>query len=97
MRHADVPRVVLFADCFTAYNEPRIGIAARVLERGTRWTCCPEGSLGSAGAGCCGRAMISTGLLDDARETVDSTLRVRPALGDPRVAVVARALVPERP
>ncbi|MBX3403333.1 MAG: FAD-binding protein [Phycisphaeraceae bacterium] len=94
MRHADMPRVVLFADCFTAYNEPRIGIAAvRVLEAlGYAVDLLPEeGSLGSAGAGCCGRAMISTGLLDDARETIDSTLRaMRPALGDPRVrAVVA--------
>lgn len=97
MRHADLPRVVLFADCFTAYNEPRIGIAAvRVLEAlGYAVDLLPEqgatAAWGGAGGGCCGRAMISNGLLDDARETIDATLRaLRPAIHDPRVrAVVA--------
>ncbi len=92
---ADTPRVVLFADCFTAYNEPRIGIAAiRVLESlGYIVDLLPvEGGVTGArgfGAGCCGRAMISTGLLEDAQHTIDTTLALlRPAIGDARVRAV---------
>jgi FAD/FMN-containing dehydrogenase/Fe-S oxidoreductase len=66
----DKPRVVLFADCFTTYNEPEIGLAAiEVLE-----------SLGYVAVlprvGCCGRAMISNGLLRDAIGTADLALDV---------------------
>ena len=53
--------VVLFNDTFTNYNDPQIGIAA-------------AGVLDAAGVGvrlerhgCCGRPLISTGLLDQAR------------------------------
>jgi Fe-S oxidoreductase len=62
------PQVALFADCFTLYNEPRIGLAARrVLEAfGYR--------VALINAGCCGRALISTGLLEDAVSTIDATL-----------------------
>lgn len=95
VERADTPRVVLFADCFTAYNEPRIGIAAiRVLESlGYAVDLLPEegGVVGAAGfgVGCCGRAMISTGLLEDAQEAIDTTLKLlRPATGDPRVRAV---------
>ena len=68
--HSAVPRstktpssgsVVLFNDTFTNYNDPQIGIAA-------------AGVLDAAGVGvrlerhgCCGRPLISTGLLDQAR------------------------------
>ena len=52
---------VLFADTFTNFNHPQIGVAAQQV-------------LASAGIdvrlashGCCGRPMISQGLLDDAR------------------------------
>ncbi len=54
-------RVVLFNDTFTNYNEPEIGMAA-------------AGVLDAAGVGvrvvphsCCGRPLISTGQLDQAR------------------------------
>jgi FAD/FMN-containing dehydrogenase/Fe-S oxidoreductase len=62
------PQIALFADCFTLYNEPHIGLAARrVLDAfGYR--------VALIDAGCCGRALISTGLLDDAVSTVDATL-----------------------
>lgn len=61
------PPVLVFADCFTTFNETRIGLAAkRILE-----------SFGYrpilADAGCCGRSMISLGLLDAARETIQRT------------------------
>ncbi|MEX2219082.1 MAG: FAD-linked oxidase C-terminal domain-containing protein [Phycisphaerales bacterium] len=62
------PAVALFGDCFTMYNEPGIGLAARrTLEAfGYRVIL--------ADAGCCGRAMISTGLLDDAGAAADRAL-----------------------
>lgn len=61
------PVVILYADCFTAYNEPDIGVATiKVL-----------GSFGYrvvvADAGCCSRAAISTGLLDSARRNASVT------------------------
>jgi FAD/FMN-containing dehydrogenase/Fe-S oxidoreductase len=53
-------RVVLLDDCFTTYQEPRIGRAAvTLLERAGY-------SVELAGV-CCGRAMISKGFLTDAR------------------------------
>ena len=54
--------VILFNDTFTNFNRPEIGVAAAdVLEAsGIGVTLVPHG--------CCGRPMISKGLLDDARE-----------------------------
>ncbi len=77
------PTVVVFGDCFTTYNEPRIGLAAkRVLEAfGYR--------VRFVNAGCCGRAMISTGLLADAIGTIDATLeRLGPVIEDQSVRAV---------
>jgi FAD/FMN-containing dehydrogenase/Fe-S oxidoreductase len=55
------PKVVLFNDTFTNYNEPWIGIAAlRILEDSGAQVLVPQVS-------CCGRPMISKGLLDKAR------------------------------
>ncbi len=66
--NAGAPMVAVFGDCFTTYNEPGIGLAAkRVLEAfGYR--------VKFVNAGCCGRAMISTGLLSEAIATADATL-----------------------
>jgi FAD/FMN-containing dehydrogenase/Fe-S oxidoreductase len=80
------PRVALFGDCFTMYNEPGIGLAGRrVLE-----------AFGYdpvlADAGCCSRALISTGLLDDAIATADRTLeRLRPLIEDDGVRAIVVA------
>jgi FAD/FMN-containing dehydrogenase/Fe-S oxidoreductase len=54
-------RTILFADTFTNYNNPHLGIAAAdVLERsGLRVALAPHA--------CCGRPLISQGLLDEAR------------------------------
>jgi Fe-S oxidoreductase len=56
------PRVLLFPDTFTNYHEPEVGLAAvELLERaGQRVT------LGPAGLVCCGRPLISNGLLTEA-------------------------------
>jgi FAD/FMN-containing dehydrogenase/Fe-S oxidoreductase len=65
---SDRPRVVLFADCFSTYNEPQVGRAAiAVLESLGYDALLPK-------VGCCGRAMISTGLLEDAIRTADRTV-----------------------
>jgi FAD/FMN-containing dehydrogenase/Fe-S oxidoreductase len=55
-------RVLLFADTFTNYFEPEIGEAAIELLR----RCGCSVTLGPVGLRCCGRPMISSGLLDDA-------------------------------
>lgn len=56
------PRAVLFADTFTSHVEPEIGVAAfELLDRaGIGATLAPHV--------CCGRPLISKGLLADARE-----------------------------
>lgn len=58
---ADKPKVALFADTWTMYNEPEVGVAAtRVLEAlGFEVEHVPYG--------CCGRPQISKGLLREAR------------------------------
>jgi Fe-S oxidoreductase len=62
------PIVVLYADCFTTYNDPRIGQAAiRVLEAFGYEVQLPQ-------VACCGRAMISNGLLPDAIASADRAL-----------------------
>lgn len=61
--------VILFGDCFSAYNEPGIGQSAvRLLEAfGYRVVL--------ADVGCCGRSLISTGLLAQARNEVERAAR----------------------
>ena len=67
-RPASPVRAVLFADTFTEHSDPEIGVAAaQVLDRagiGTRLV--PHG--------CCGRPLISQGLLDEARIVGRSTI-----------------------
>jgi FAD/FMN-containing dehydrogenase/Fe-S oxidoreductase len=77
------PTVVLFGDCFTMYNESHIGLATkRVCEAfGYRVLL--------ANAGCCGRAQLSLGVLDDAQSTIDATIaRLAPFAADPAVAAI---------
>ncbi|MFG0328851.1 MAG: FAD-binding and (Fe-S)-binding domain-containing protein [Phycisphaerales bacterium] len=65
----DRPTVILYADCFTAYNEPRIGLAAvRVFEGLGYRVLTPR-------VACCGRALISTGMLSQARRVADQAAR----------------------
>ena len=72
-------RAVLFADTFTEHSEPDNGVAAAaVLDRaGIGATLVPHG--------CCGRPLISQGLLEEARRTAAATidaLHDRAARGD---------------
>ncbi len=79
----NAPRVVLFADCFTAFNESHIGVAAtRVFQR-------LGYSVELLGNACCGRAMISNGLLEKATATIANTLaRLTPAILDANVVAI---------
>lgn len=62
----DAPAIVLYADCFTAYNDPRIGIATiRVLRALGYRVFVPR-------IDCCARAQISTGLLDEAKQSASA-------------------------
>jgi len=67
-KRAGARRVLLYADCFATYNEPNVGRAAvRVLESLGYEVLLPE-------IACCGRSMISTGLLPDAIGSADRAL-----------------------
>lgn len=64
---SDAPAVVLFPDCFTVYNEPHIGRAAvHALESCGYRVILPR-------LGCCGRSMISVGMLREAQQVCART------------------------
>lgn len=83
LRVQSPPRVLLFADCFTTYNESDIGVsAARLLARLGYHIDLPD-------AGCCARSMISVGMLAQAIDTIDATVeRLAPAITDPSVKAI---------
>lgn len=62
-------RVLLFADCFTEYNEPSLGLAAAQLlaEAGCRVRLAPASR-------CCGRPAVSEGMLEDARPMMEDNV-----------------------
>lgn len=83
---ADAPAVVLYADCFTTYNEPEIGLATATLLNAFGYR------VEIPRVGCCGRAQLSTGLLDQAATSINQTLTtLRPYMqrDTPPVAIVA--------
>lgn len=62
----DAPTVLVYADCFTTYNDPQIGLAsAKVLNAFGYRVALPK-------IACCGRAPVSTGLLDTAKDCASS-------------------------
>lgn len=64
---AERPIVAIFGDCFSMYNEPGVGRAARrVLEACGYRVLLPR-------HGCCGRALISMGALAEARPVIERT------------------------
>jgi FAD/FMN-containing dehydrogenase/Fe-S oxidoreductase len=65
---SDRPEVSLFGDCFIMYQEPDIGEAFLRLARAA------DAEADVVDAGCCGRTMMSTGLIDDARAAADRAL-----------------------
>jgi FAD/FMN-containing dehydrogenase/Fe-S oxidoreductase len=67
-RHVEGAEVTLFNDTFTNYYDPEIGIAAlEVLERGGKRASVVR-------PGCCGRPLISQGLLAQARSHAETVV-----------------------
>jgi Fe-S oxidoreductase len=86
--NATGPVVVLLPDCFSVYSEPHVGRAAvTVLERLGYRVVVPE-------SGCCGRAMISQGLVAEATRTCASTARSLLAVVEEHDAVMMVGLEP---
>jgi FAD/FMN-containing dehydrogenase/Fe-S oxidoreductase len=81
-RHSPHPRagqrgrVVLLDDCFTAFHEPRVAIAAiELLERSGY-------AVELAGIGCCGRTLLSKGYLREAQQLARRNLaQLAPRVG----------------
>ncbi len=75
--------VVLFTDCFTTYNESHIGLAAIKVLRTLGY------NVQLSGSHCCGRSMISVGMLQQAIETIDTAVEsLRPAIKDDTVKAI---------
>jgi len=74
---------VLFGDCFTSYNEPQVGRSAiYVLEQLGYEVLLPK-------VGCCGRSMLSVGLVEDAIRSADRVLAaLKPFIEDSSVAAI---------
>jgi FAD/FMN-containing dehydrogenase/Fe-S oxidoreductase len=66
---ADSRSVILFADCFTAFTDSHLAMAAVELLNRLNWR------VFIADAGCCGRSMMSVGMLTEARSTAHATLQ----------------------
>ena len=64
---AGAPVVLLFPDCFTMYNEPQVGQAAIALLEAFGYR------VELPSLGCCGRSLISTGMLAEAARTCAQT------------------------
>jgi len=76
-------RVALFGDCFTMYNERGIGLATRRVYESLGF------GVDLADAGCCGRSLISTGLLPEAIDQIDATIeRLTPVVDNPAVEAI---------
>jgi len=81
---ADAPRgkVVLFHDTYMMYNYPSVGVAAtRVLEAAGFEVILPDKK-------CCGRPMISQGMLDEARQLAEYNIARLAPLVERGLAVV---------
>jgi Fe-S oxidoreductase len=75
--------VAFFGDCFAMFNEPGIGLATKRVYEAFGY------HVELADAGCCGRAKISLGLLEQAIDEIDATLeRLQPLIDDDSVAAI---------
>ena len=77
------PKVVLYNDCFTGYGESRIGVAAISMLQWLGY------DVELADVGCCGRPMISNGLLPQAIRRAAAALKaLAPAIESPEVRAI---------
>ena len=67
-RQTDKPKVVLFNDTFNTYNSPEVAIAATEVLEAAGF------EVILSNHGCCGRPMISKGLVDQARAMARQTI-----------------------
>ncbi|MCH7688615.1 MAG: 4Fe-4S dicluster domain-containing protein, partial [Planctomycetes bacterium] len=78
----DGPRIAIFADTFTNYFEPQHAIAtAKIAERFGYSVMVPQYV-------CCGRPLISKGLLDKARRQAEETTRALWPLAEQKIPIV---------
>ena len=68
-RSTEQPNLVLFRDTFTTYYDPQIGMAAADVLEAAGF------NVGLGPDVCCGRPLISQGLLADARDRAGDTIR----------------------
>ena len=68
IQQQDKPKVVLFNDTFNTYNSPEVAIAATEVLEAAGY------QVVLSNHGCCGRPMISKGLVDQAREAARKTV-----------------------
>jgi Fe-S oxidoreductase len=85
---AGAPTVILFPDCFSNYGQPGLGrLAVELLEAFGYRVVMPQ-------VGCCGRSMISVGMLAEANRTVGATARALLAAVGAHDAVAVLGLEP---
>ena len=78
-----ISQLVLFTDCFSTYNESRVGVAAMRVLRALGY------AVRLSPSHCCGRSMISVGMLAQAIETIDRAVEaLRPAIEDASVRAI---------
>src|SRR5262249_43554828 len=79
-RDPDAPEVLLFPDTFMNQYEPGLGTAAQGLLAAVGWRVIKgvplPGDVFPRGLTCCGRPLISNGLLDEALERAETNVRV---------------------
>jgi len=76
------PKAVLFHDCFMNYNYPQVGhAAAELLEKAGYEVILADKK-------CCGRPMISKGLIEDARAVAEHNVRTLTPYADEGIPVV---------
>lgn len=81
-RPAEKPKVALFADTWTMYNEPEVGAAATVVLEALGY------EVEHVRYGCCGRPQISKGFLRDAKKQAQKNVEALHAYVERGVPVV---------
>ncbi|RMD98921.1 MAG: FAD-binding oxidoreductase [Calditrichaeota bacterium] len=75
-------RVILFADCFNSYYQPEVAIAAVEFLEGLGFR------VEVYGQGCCGRTMISKGLVQKARSAARQTVETLETAGEGHLPII---------